>query len=109
MTENKASEPLEAGENQEGTEEPSYQKKFEYLLVDIVSNVVEKQGGSHSAFGKEVFGAHSGIKIWLNCRKHRRDVTVAEAMKMAEVIGTDLPDLVWKVTKEAKDLDIISK
>ncbi len=76
---------------------------FERAFVALVAEKVEAAGMSHSEFGRRALGEESGSRLWRSCRdavKPRR-VLLAEAHRMAEVLGTDYPTMVWEITREA--------
>lgn len=76
---------------------------FERAYVALVAERVEAAGMSHSEFGRRVFGDESGSRLWRSCRDtgRTRRLLLAEAHKMAEVLGTDYPTMVWEITREA--------
>lgn len=83
--------------------------QFERALVALVAEKVEASGLSHSEFGRRVFGEESGARLWRSCRdpERARKVVLAEAYTMAEVLGQDLPTMLWQLAQEAKARGLI--
>jgi len=84
---------------------------FEQVFIKLVAERVEDAGLSHSAFGKRVFGEASGVRLWRACRdmeKRRRKLTLDEAYRMAEALGTDFPTMVWNIAQAARSRGMIS-
>lgn len=80
---------------------------FERVFVELVAERVEDSGLSHSEFGRRVFGGGaSGVRLWRSVRDHDgrgRKLTLGEAYRMAEALGTDFPSLVWNLCQAAKN------
>lgn len=78
-------------------------KEFERAYVAIVAERVEAKNMSHSEFGKHIFGETSGVRLWRLCKakERTRSVTLAESMRMAEVLGEDFAAFIWQVRQEA--------
>ncbi|ABM29791.1 hypothetical protein Dvul_2780 [Nitratidesulfovibrio vulgaris DP4] len=76
---------------------------FERALVALIAEQVEQRGMSHSEFGRAIFGQEHGPRLWRTARdpKRARKITIAEAYRMAETLGTDLPTLLWRITQDA--------
>lgn len=78
--------------------------RFERAFVALVAERVEQAGMSHSEFGRRVFGSEHGSRLWRTAREpaRARKIILAEAYRMAEVLGTDLPTLLWQISREAE-------
>jgi hypothetical protein len=84
---------------------------FERVFITLIAERVEASPLSHSEFGRRVFGAASGIRLWRSCRdfeKRRRKLTLDEAYRMADVLGTDFPTMLWNMVQEAKARGMLS-
>ena len=84
-------------------------KKFEYFFIEEIARRLDEAGLSHSEFGRQVFGEHSGSRLWRAARgeNRKRGLSLSEAFKMAEILGTDYPSLIWDIYQKAKKEDII--
>ena len=82
---------------------------FERAYVAICAERVDALNMSHSEFGRQVFGETSGVRLWRLCRadKRTRSVTLAESMRMAEVLGQDFAAFIWQVRQEASARGLI--
>ncbi|MDR3044031.1 MAG: hypothetical protein LBU75_07175 [Desulfovibrio sp.] len=82
---------------------------FERALVALVAERVENSDLSHSEFGRRIFGEESGSRLWRSCRDATRPrrILLAEAHRMAELLGMDFPTMIWQFTQEAKARGLI--
>ena len=85
------------------------EQKFERFFIELVTSMYQKNGLSHSDFGRAVFGEKSGVRIWGGVRsaKRERDITLAEVLKMAKALNVELPTLIFKTYERAKEKDIL--
>lgn len=107
MKKNDNFEPEQAEKKQDGV---TPEQQFERFFIEMVTTMYQKNGLSHSEFGRAVFGEKSGVRIWGGVRstKRERDITLAEVLKMAKTLNVELPTLIFKAYERAKDKDIIS-
>ncbi|EPR43155.1 hypothetical protein dsx2_2515 [Desulfovibrio sp. X2] len=81
--------------------------QFERVFVALVAERVEDMGMSHAEFGRRVFGGgDSGVRLWRSVRDvdgRGRRLTIGEAYRMAEALGTDFPSLVWNLCQSARN------
>jgi len=85
---------------------------FERVFITLMIERIEDCGMSHAEFGKKVFGETSGVRLWRSCRdfeKRRRKLTLEESYRMAAVLGTDFPTMVWNMVQAAKARGMISE
>jgi len=85
---------------------------YEQAFIKLIAERVEDIGMSHSEFGKLVFGKAGGVRIWRSCRDiegRGRSLTLAEAYRIAEVLGSDFPCLVWNLTMAAKNRGMLAE
>ncbi|WP_027361120.1 hypothetical protein [Halodesulfovibrio aestuarii] len=78
---------------------------FEKKFVEVVCEKIEELGISHNEFGRRAFGPPDGGRLWRSIRgvegkKKPRKIAIHEAYDIAEVLGTDLPTLLWHVEKQ---------
>ncbi len=86
---------------------------FERAFVTLIAERVEDLGMPHSEFGRRVFGETAGARLWRSCRgseqRPARKVTLGEAYRMAEALGTDFPSLVWNLSQAAKNRGMLTE
>jgi hypothetical protein len=78
---------------------------FERVFITLVAERVKAAKMSHSEFGRKIFGESAGVRLWRACRDFEgrgRRLTLDEAYRMADVLGTDFPTMVWNMVQEAK-------
>lgn len=92
------------------TAELTPEKRFERFFVKMITGMATDKGLSQAEFGRRVFGEKSGIRIWGGVRsdKRCRDVSLAEALHMANVLDIEFPSLIWQAYERAKSEDILS-
>lgn len=97
-------DPIAIGVNNPYTYNMEKDTIFEGLFIEAVADLVENSEMSHSEFGRAVFGDASGDRLWRAARgeRRKRSVTVGEAYVMAEVLGLDLPTLLWRIVQDKK-------
>ncbi len=78
--------------------------EFERAVIDLVAEILEKQGVTHTDFGRAVFGPESGVRAWRKCRESEtpRKLSLAETHKIAEFLGIDLATMLWQLEREAE-------
>lgn len=83
---------------------------FEDFFVEEITRRVEESKLSHSEFGRLVFGTDSGPRAWRATREkeRKRRISIGEALMMAEVLGLELPALVWEITQKAESKGILT-
>lgn len=77
---------------------------FEIFFVDSIAERLVAMGMSHNEFGRLVFGEADGGRLWRSVRDpqntgKRRKLSLGETYTIAEVLGTDLPSLMWQVAQ----------
>lgn len=86
---------------------------YEQAFIKLVAERVEDLGMSHAEFGRRVFGKASGARLWRSCRgeeqRPSRKLTLGEAYRMAEVLETDFPSLVWNLSQAAKNRGMLKE
>lgn len=83
---------------------------FEHALVQLVAELIEEKSISNTDFGNFVFGKTSGARIWRMCRRRQRerDISVNEAVRMAEFLSehikefAEFPTFIWQINQQAK-------
>lgn len=88
--------------------------EFEKMFIEFVTNKIEEKNISHSDFARQVYPGRTlgtAERIWRQLRNPAKDkpprrLSLSEAYKMSQVLGSEFPALIWQTDQYKKQKQV---